>query len=291
MSLAIIVLNYKNCRDTIACVDKLIETGAEAEIIIVDNASPDESYDILSKRYRDIENINVIYSHKNGGYSAGNNIGVRYAIDKFGSDTIAIMNPDIIIPKADVLYSLYNKLHSSNEYGIIGGVAITNGIFSMRRCCWNIPKSIEVVTTHFIKSGNQHGNADYKWLDNGLVQSECIAGCFFMIKTDVFLNLGLFDENVFLYNEENILGIKLKKMGFKAVVSLSDFYYHNHDYKNNKDKGFINKVMATKNTFDSRKYMCKKYYSKALIPMLYFTEGLNRIYLACCYISKKLLRR
>lgn len=291
MSLAIIVLNYKNCRDTIACVDKLIETGAEAEIIIVDNASLDESYDILSKRYRDIENINVIYSSKNGGYSAGNNIGVRYAIDKFGSDTIAIMNPDIIIPKADVLYSLYNKLHSSNEYGIIGGVAITNGIFSMRRCCWNIPKSIEVVTTHFIKSGNQHGNADYKWLDNGLVQSECIAGCFFMIKTDVFLNLGLFDENVFLYNEENILGIKLKKMGFKAVVSLSDFYYHNHDYKNNKDKGFINKVMATKNTFDSRKYMCKKYYSKALIPMLYFTEGLNRIYLACCYISKKLLRR
>ncbi len=291
MSLAIIVLNYKNYSDTITCVGKLIETGVKAEIIIVDNASPNESYELLSKKYIGIENISVISSGKNGGYSAGNNYGVKYAIDNFDSDTIAIMNPDIIIPKAEVLYSLYNKLHLSDEYGIIGGVPITNGKFSMRRCGWSIPNGIEVVTTHFIKKGNQQKNVDYRWLDNGLVQTECIAGCFFMIKTDVFCELGLFDENVFLYNEENILGIKLKKMGLKAVVSLDDFYYHNHDYSNNKDNGFVNKILATKNTFESRRYMCKKYYSKTLLPMLYLTEALNRIYLACCYIGKKLLRR
>lgn len=291
MKLAIIVLNYKNYNDTVVCVDKLLEIGVNADIVIVDNASPNESYKILSEKYNECNNISIIASKKNGGYSAGNNYGVRYALDKFESDTIAIMNPDIIIPDANVIERLYSKLYSSNEFGIIGGVAITNNKFDINRCCWNIPKGIDTVITHFIKCKNQRGGSDYIWLNNGLIQTECIAGCFFMIKADVFCELGLFDENVFLYNEENILGIKLKKRGLKAVVSLEDFYYHNHDYGNNEDRGFINKVLATKNTFKSRRYMCKKYYSAFLLPLLYGVEGANRIYLACCYIWKRILRR
>lgn len=291
MKLAIIVLNYKNYNDTIDCVDKLLEIGVNADIVIVDNASPNEAYRILREKYEECNNVSIIASEQNGGYSAGNNYGVRYALDKFKSDTIAIMNPDIIVPDASVIERLYSKLYSNDEYGIIGGVAITNNKFDINRCCWNIPKGIDTVITHFIKSKNQRGSYDYKWLNNGLIQTECIAGCFFMIKADVFCELGLFDENVFLYNEENILGIKLKKRGLKAVVSLEDFYYHNHDYGNNEDKGFINKVLATKNTFESRRYMCKKYYSSLLLPLLYAVEGVNRIYLVGCYVWKRILRR
>lgn len=291
MKLAIVVLNYINYGDTIVCVDKLLEIGAKADIVIVDNASPNESFSILNEKYKKCKNVEIIASERNGGYSAGNNLGVKFAIDKFQSDAVAIMNPDVIVPDVNVIERLYSKLYSSKEYGIIGGVAITNNKFDINRCCWNIPKGIDVVVTHFIKSKNQRSGIDYNWLGNGLIQTECVAGCFFMIKADIFCKLGFFDENVFLYNEENILGIKLKKIGLKAVVSLEDFYYHNHDYGNNEDCGFINKVLATKNTFQSRKYMCKKYYSSLLLPLLYGVEGANRVYLAGCYLWKRILRR
>lgn len=246
MKLAIIVLNYINYGDTIVCVDKLLETDVNADIVIVDNASPNESLRILSEKYKECNNISIIASKINGGYSAGNNYGIRYALENFKPDTIAIMNPDVIIPDGGVIKNLYSKLYSSDEYGIIGGVTITNNKFDISRCCWNIPKGIDTVITHFIKCRNRRGRSDYKWLGNGLIQTECVAGCFFMIKADVFCELGLFDENVFLYNEENILGIKLKKRRLKAVVSLDAFYYYNHYYESNEDRDFINKVFATK---------------------------------------------
>lgn len=290
MNIGVIVLNYKNYNDTILCTDNIINIGADCHIIIVDNASPNNSYEILSKKYNSVHNVDVISACQNGGYGAGNNFGARYAIDNYNVDTIAVINPDVIIPNKDFINSLYNKLWSCNDYGIIGGGVINMGKFDINRCCWNIPTAIKAVTSHYIKSSNKKSCA-FKSSGNGIIETECVAGCFFMIKAELFSDIGMFDENVFLYNEENILGIKLKEKGYKAVVSLGDFYYHNHNFAQNEDKGFINKVLATKNTFDSRLYMCKKYYSKSVIPFLYVVEGVNRIYLAFCYVFKKLLRR
>lgn len=291
MNIAIIVLNYKKYIDTIICVDKLISIGVEAEIVIVDNASPNDSYTLLKEKYDKESNVSVILSDKNGGYSAGNNLGVKYALDNFNPDTIAIMNPDIIIPDKSVITNLYNLLNGNDEYGVIGGVPITNNKFDLSKCCWNIPKGIEVVKSHFIKRNSGGNVKSCNFLGNALIQTECVAGCFFMIKSHIFKKVGFFDENVFLYNEENILGINIKKYGYKEVVSLNDFYYHNHDYTINETTTFLNKVMATKNTFESRKYMCLKYYDKWLLPLLYFVEFLNRAYLACCFIWNKFFRR
>ena len=75
-----IILNYKTYKDTLVLVDSLLEQGlGNRRIIIIDNASPNESYEILNAKYGNNGSVDVIYSEENGGFSKGNNIGLRFA--------------------------------------------------------------------------------------------------------------------------------------------------------------------------------------------------------------------
>lgn len=73
-----IVLNYKNYSQTIECAQILIEAGMD-RIIIVDNASPNNSYLFLKKNFNRSRQVFVVESEKNGGYAEGNNFGLVFA--------------------------------------------------------------------------------------------------------------------------------------------------------------------------------------------------------------------
>ena len=112
-----------------------------------------------------------------------------------------------------------------------------------------------------------------------------------MIKEDIFKQVGYFDENVFLYNEENILGIKLRKYGYKAAVILDQYYYHNHNFSKDKNKTLLNKMKMLGIRFTSRKYLISTYYSSILIPFLFLVEFINGSKIALGHIKWKILRR
>ena len=57
----IVILNYRNYQLTLECADSfLMQSGVEKQIVIVDNGSPNESYDILLEHYKDNPYVNVI---------------------------------------------------------------------------------------------------------------------------------------------------------------------------------------------------------------------------------------
>ncbi len=99
MKAAFSLLHYNNLQVTNEAVDCLQKLpGIEnAEIIIVDNCSPNHTGEELEKLYRDRAHIHVVLNSKNGGFAYGNNEGYRYARDYLGCDTIAVMNNDVFI--------------------------------------------------------------------------------------------------------------------------------------------------------------------------------------------------
>lgn len=284
--IGLVILNYNSADDTIDCVKRLISFGKTYRIIVVDNCSTDDSASKIADELSHLDRVDIIYSDCNRGYSAGNNLGIKYAISKYGVDVIGILNPDVIISKSTVIDNICKVLMSNENYAVAGGVTLNaEREYNINFGCWNIPTSKELVCNHSLLKKRSVKNRSLKMVEDNIALTECVAGCFFLAKAAVMEKIGLLDENVFLYNEENILGIKCKRAGYKEIVVLDQFYIHNHKYRKKEKIPFRKKITITKNSYMSRKYLCRTYYSKKLLPLLWFVEMLNRFYLMLCYIK------
>lgn len=287
-NLALIILNYKSVDDTFTCVEQLLSFQEKFHIIVVDNHSPDDSFARISEKYKDIDQVDVVDTGENRGYSAGNNFGIHYAMDRYHVDTIAILNPDVWIPNVNVLRVMLEKLYWDDSFAVIGASVINKDeTYNPAYSSWDIPSNRQVISGQFLKSNRYKKARTVPIIAPNLAQVECVAGCFFMAKVSHLEQIGYLDENVFLYNEENILGIRCKRQGYKEVLAVDQFYYHNHK-KSKAPLPFRKKVTINKNAYISRKYLCKTYYSKALLPWIWCAEMINRIYLTGCYFYDKI---
>ncbi len=287
--LALIVLNYNSCDDTFTCVDRLLSFERDYHIVIVDNCSPDGSYDRLTERYADDGRVDVIRSDRNGGYGYGNNTGMRYAIDQYGAETVGILNPDVLIPDAAVINTMLQALYSDQTYAVAGGVIVdSEGHRLLNRSGWNIQTSAQIIRDHFLIYDRFKQAPDMPELAPGIIQTDCVAGCFFIARASAMRDIGFFDEEMFMYQEESVIGIKCREHGFKEVIAVDALYYHNHRTRDNADMTFRDKILATKKDYDSLAYICRTYYNASLIPLLWIAECFNRIYLAGCYVKYKL---
>ena len=91
-----IILNYNTYERTARNVDIFIEHNKSVFVIVVDNLSPNDDYDKLVQHYATREQIMVVQSGENGGYSKGNNFGIRKMLERYPDiKYIGIMNPDV----------------------------------------------------------------------------------------------------------------------------------------------------------------------------------------------------
>ena len=95
---AVVILNYNTFEDTVVCVDSIKKYAAcsSYKIYVVDNASPDKSGQLLSSKYAQDDKVQVLISERNLGFSGGNNIGIREALEE-GFEYIYLLNSDIIL--------------------------------------------------------------------------------------------------------------------------------------------------------------------------------------------------
>ena len=107
-----LILNYKTYPDTIRVTNELLEAKrTDLKIIIVDNASPNESFQKISDAFYGNDLVDVIQSLENGGYAKGNNYGLRYA-KRYAPEYVCIINNDVHFSwdTVDALLKIYGKL-------------------------------------------------------------------------------------------------------------------------------------------------------------------------------------
>ncbi|MBS5951741.1 MAG: glycosyltransferase family 2 protein [Clostridium sp.] len=283
-SLSIVILNYKNYEMTIKCVDKLIENKFKFNIVIVDNNSKNGSFEKLNKEYRNITNIVVLSSNNNKGYAAGNNIGIRYIKENIKSEYVCIMNPDIIIEDKHLFYNLINKIERHNLQGITG-LQITNNVFDSTTLGWKLPtfSKIIILNSKFISKllkpvNYSHYEVESK--EDSLAIVDVMPGCFFIMDMNIFETIGYFDENTFLYYEENILSHKAKKIDCKFGVSLNDIYIHDHKEKDESLLNLNNKYKDRKILLNSQGVYVKNHLSvKGLKLFIYYLSVFYNLYI------------
>lgn len=232
MSIAAIVVNYNDVIDTQKFVTEISKYEIVDKIVIVDNMSSHEgTMDELKK----LENNKVvaIQSDKNGGYDYGNNFGIRY-LESCNEeyDYYIISNPDIMISE-DAIKHCIDNMEKNKEIAVIAPRMYNKEEKPIRRSSWKMRtfwldivhscRTMELLFYKVLRNG-EYSQKEYD--ENELLEVEAISGAFFIIRSDVMKKMGLLDENVFLFYEEDILAKRISNMEMKTVSLNSEKFIH-----------------------------------------------------------------
>lgn len=221
----IIILNYQTWADTINLVDNLkTQAGVRLSIVIVDNKSPNNSYQILTEKYSGEKDLVVLDSGRNGGYGFGNNVGLRY-IEPFDPEYVAILNNDIFISESRMFKKLTDEmeLHPNATLCapsmLVGGQRLNNA--------WKIPSAfLSLLMSLKYSQKFFYRFTQYKFKELKTEKVECVPGSFFVARYTKFREIGFFDENIFLFEEETVLGFLVKKAGGYNLLCRGLTYDH-----------------------------------------------------------------
>lgn len=261
MKVATILINYNDEENTLNLVKKLKEFKEISKIIVVDNCSPNkESFEKIKEI--ESENVYVIKADKNGGYNYGINFGVHFLENKNEQiDILMCSNTDIEISE-EAVKECIKKLIENKNTGIVAPRMLNKQGKPIRRCSWRLrtfwrdivhsTRILELIFYSKLRSG-EYSEEDYK---KDTLEVEAISGACFFIKYEVLKKINYLDENVFLFYEEDILGNKLKDIGYKTYSLNNINFTHFESQSIGKTINYYKKM---KQLFKSKMYYQKNY--------------------------------
>jgi N-acetylglucosaminyl-diphospho-decaprenol L-rhamnosyltransferase len=212
MDLSIIIVNWNSAVYLRACLTSLYRKVRTVtfEVIVVDNGSFDGSEEAV----QEFPNVIFVQSRKNIGFSRGNNLGFSYA----SGQLIMFLNPDTEIV-GDAVEQMMNCLHLNESAGAVGPYLLnTDG--SLQTSCvqalptiWNQLLDSNLLRRVFPRSSLWGTRAFFNH-DGQPVAVEAISGASFMVKRSVFEQVGMFDEEYFMYSDDLDLSWKIRAAGF-----------------------------------------------------------------------------
>lgn len=262
----LLILNYNDAKTTLMLVDKVKEYNSINRILIVDNMSTDNSLSLLREKTR--EKVIIVSTGKNGGYGAGNNYGINYLYEHYGSEYILLANPDIsVLDKTILKMEQFLKIHT--DYVMVAPFMCNSYGVKMGNSGWKIPSS----TQYIFAMGLLYS----KFMQPGIIPNlikknddvldvDAISGSLFLMNTKHMIDYGMYDEKIFLYCEETVLGIKFKKHKLKSALLMKENYIHNHSVSISKT--YNSEIQRRRIMLKSKLYVLKKYYSISIIKYL-----------------------
>ncbi len=276
-NLCFIILNYRQSELTIDNAIEISENYPECKIVVVDNNSKDGSFEAINKSLGGKRGIRVIAATENGGYSKGNNLGIKKAISEFQPEYVAIMNPDVKLIDTSLIPKILNSFYENTSLVFCTGLMLGPGnTLDYRRVAWKIPDNFDDLLVNIPFFGSRFSPTKYRHFHISLSKMafvEVIPGSFFIARVDLFKEMGFFDERTFLYCEERILGFKAKALGYKTGLLMDTIFLHNHPIRERSLRDTLNTYLVC---FRSRRYFTLNYNSlpKALILPLFYCSGL-----------------
>lgn len=208
MSVGVVVLNWNGWRDTAACLESLgrVEWPGVG-VLIVDNGSTDGSREILEQRFPQFPLLPV---QENRGYAGGNNLGIRYWLDR-GKDYIALINNDVVV-RSDFLAPLVSALESDRRLGLVGPLILRRDEPNQIQSA-GMDVSIPLGLTRLTGFGEVDAG-QYQ----GVRSVDFLMGACLLVRRAVFEQVGLLDESYFVYAEETEFARRAARFGFGAAL-------------------------------------------------------------------------
>ncbi len=242
-----VILHYIAVEDTIECIESIKNNCKKCNyrIIIVDNASPNNTGILLRERYCHDSVVEVILNKSNMGFSRGNNVGINYAKKFLKSDFVIVINNDTLIIQQDFLQKII-KEYENSSFSVLGpivydpdGLNNSSPLNTIKNySVENLYGNYKIWRRKYIKGliglDNFHPFAKkienkYKKRKNTInvrmVDIE-IHGCCLIFSPKYFECYSGFEELTFMYGEESILRMNCQKKGLLIVYNPNLKIYH-----------------------------------------------------------------
>lgn len=260
IDLSIIIVNY-NVKEFLLNLLESIRKAAKnisSEIIVVDNASDDDSIEILRKKFKDVK---LIANKTNVGFGKANNQAMEIANGKY----FLLINPDTIV-REDTLTKMIKFFENTPDAGI-AGCKVLNPDGTIQLAC---RRSFPGPWTSFTKviglsklfpNSRLFARYNLTYLDeNKTYEVDAISGAFMMIKKEAYDKIGGFDEQFFMYGEDLDLCYRTQKEGYKVYYVHSTEIIH---YKGESTKR--SNIDETKVFYDAQYVFVRKHFSSSFI--------------------------
>jgi GT2 family glycosyltransferase len=215
-SVIIIILNWNNWRDTIACVESCQKlTYSNHRIVLIDNGSTDGSEKILTERFPYIE---IIQTGSNLGFAGGNNVGIRHAIEG-GADYVWLLNNDAVVDPL-ALTALVDALENDPHATIAGSKIFYH----------DEPRKIWFAGGTWSKGRLRLRQRGASHQDEGQFDKLCavgsVSGCSLLISAKAINKIGLMDEDYFLYWEDTDWCARASNSGYTILFVPASQVWH-----------------------------------------------------------------
>lgn len=288
MKTAFLIVNYNDYKTTIQLLNNIKEFQSLDKIVVVDNNSTDNSFNEIKKyikKNRKDKFIDIIKNFENKGYGSGINYGAKYLKKAIGDCYIVVSNADIIIYSDEDISKLISTFDS--DTAVVAPIIKEHTGVSRG---WKVPTPFQdsllnIIHIHkYLRPKLLFYKNEYYSEKN--IQVDAVSGCFFIINSKYLEQINYFDENIFLYYEENTLAQKLKKINKKTMINTQVEVFHNHSVTIDKN---INKLKKYKILKKSQMYFQKKYNNANILEqiLLFTTNKITLLLLSIIYTIKK----
>jgi GT2 family glycosyltransferase len=261
MQLSVIILNY-NVRYflelCVLSVQKAIQ-NLDAEIIVIDNNSSDDSCMMMKQRF---PNIKFIQNKENSGFPKGNNIGVAQAKGEY----ICILNPDTVVAEDTFEKILNSKLITHNsQLGIIGCKLIDGTGKFLPESKRGIPTPWVAFTKIFglyklfPKSSFFNKYYAQHLYENQIGKVDVLVGAFMVMKRELYNELGGFDENCFMYADDIDLSYRALQNGKSNYYFAETTVIHYKGESTTRDQKYM------KHFQEAMQFFYKKHFRKSIL--------------------------
>ena len=247
LDLSIIIVSFNTREILLDCLASVYAKteGISFEVIVVDNATSDGTPNAVSKNF---PNVRLIRNDVNIGFSSANNQGICYSAGTW----IALLNPDTRLIE-NSFQKIYEYLQEHSEYSILGPRIIDESSQQSPTRIWeDTPHDAALKIL-----GLYNPNDELKRMAN-TNEALVISGCCFVINRELFEEVGLLDENYFLYNEEDDFCRRARERGKRICFFQATSIQHLHG-KSTHQPEHREKVIIE--AYKSNLYFYSKYYS------------------------------
>lgn len=222
---SIIIVNW-NTRDILRdCLNSVYKQtqGIAFEMIVVDNASSDGSATMVKREFPEAV---LIENSQNRGFAAANNQGIKIAKGRY----VLLLNPDTIVLDGAIQKTVaYADNHS--DIGVLGCQVWLNEN-EIQKTCFSFPSISGLLVQklglfHMFPKSRIFGWIDYYWWDRTtLMDVDVVSGMFMLVRTSAIEQVGMMDEDYFVYAEETDWCWRFQQAGWRCVFTPSARIIH-----------------------------------------------------------------
>lgn len=207
IDLSIVIVSWNVRKLLEACLLSIFEAtrGLRIEIFVVDNASRDGSPEIIARQFPD---INLIENSTNVGFGTANNQALRLCQGEF----VLLINPDTVVPK-DAIFGMVKFLKDHPQAGLVGPEQRDgDGKLHLMNCVHLSPREM---TEYLIERLASIPRKRTHILFSRPRKVPILNGGCWMVRNKAFSEIGLFDEDLFLYGEEPDVCHRMSQAGWE----------------------------------------------------------------------------